>query len=286
MIESFRRGWLVAMAVVPMFGPLPAAAQETDETALIHWAYAATFGTGVYELGESTEALVVRAPFSLRLRTADPSKRCNCGLRLLLPVAVGVQNFDIDALLAGDFPRRVEQVSFLPGVEIELPRNERWTLRVRAQVGWGTELGGDQDSAWIYAAGIRSRLMWPERKLRPTWIIGMQSTGYDAEHLERQSLARLTNGIELDIGVPRWEFREEPMRLMPYVLNDQYVDSVHVFSVVDEAVDELDSEWEIGVAAGRDRPFSIFGIEFDRVGIGFRFSEESRGIRILFGSIF
>jgi len=286
MTRSSRGRWLAALALVPTLGPLAATAQEADETALIHWAYAATFGSGVYELGESSEALVVRAPFALRLRTADATKRCNCGLKLLLPVTVGVQDFDIDALLAGDFPRRVEQVSFLPGVEIELPRSDRWTLRVRAQVGWGTELGGDHDSAWIYAAGIRSRLMWPERKLRPAWIIGIQSTGYDAEHFERQSLARLTNAVELDIGVPRWEFREEPMRLMPYVLNDQFVDSVHIFSVVDEAIDDLDSEWEIGVAAGRARPFSIFGIEFDRVGLGFRFSEESRGIRFVFGSIF
>ena len=282
---SFRQSW-IAVASASILGAFSAAAQETAGAELIHWAYAATFGSGVYELGEGTEVLIVRAPFSWRLRTADPSRRCNCGVRLLFPVTVGVQNFELDALLSGGFPDRVEQVSFLPGIEIELPRNERWTLRVRAQLGWGTELGSDRDSALIYATGIRSRLVWPERKLRPAWISGLQWAGYHADPGEHQSLVRLTNGVELEVAVPRLKFRGEPMRLMPYALNDRYVDSMQFLSVADEATHDLDAEWEIGVAAGRAQPFSILGLKFDRVGLGYRFSEESRGIRFVFGSIF
>jgi hypothetical protein len=280
----FRESWLVAVACAATLGTPSAATQETDR--LIHWAYATTLGSGVYELGEGVEMLVVRAPFSWRWRASDPSKRCGCGLMLLLPVTVGVQNFELDELLAGGIPDRVEQVSFLPGVEIELPRNERWTLRLRAQLGWGTELAGDRESALIYAMGVRSRLLWPERKLRPAWISGLQWAGYHAQPGERQSLVRLTNGIELEVAVPRLKFRYDPMRLMPYVLNDRYVESIHFFSVADEGVHDLDAEWEVGVAAGRARPFSFFGVKFDRVGLGYRFSEESRGIRFVFGSIF
>ena len=192
MTGTFRQAWAAAVAMASILCVPCAAAQETDGAELIHWAYAATFGSGVYELGEGTEVLVVRAPFSWQWRAADPSTRCNCGLKWLFPVTVGIQNFDLDELLAGELPERIEQVSFLPGVEIELPRNERWTLRIRAQLGWGTELGGSDESALVYAAGIRSRLVWTDRTLQPAWITGVQWTGHEVEPSERRSLAKLT----------------------------------------------------------------------------------------------
>jgi hypothetical protein len=86
--------------------------------------------------------------------------------------------------------------------------------------------------------------------------------------------------------VPRWQFHGEAMHLMPHVLNDWYFDTVDFFSVVDESVEPLATEWEVGLAARRDQPFSIFRFKFDRVGIAYRFSEDSRGIRLMFSSIF
>lgn len=264
----------------------PSAAQEHSEAELVHWAYAATFGSGVYELGEDTEVLVFRVPFSWKWREPDPTKRCHCGVRFLFPVTLGLQDFDFGEVSAGEIPERIAQVSFLPGVELELPRTERWTLKVRAQGGWGTEIGDARDSAVLYAAGIRSRLTWPDRNLQPAWISGLQWSGYKPELGERQAMARLTNGVEVDVPTPRWQFRDTTMHLVPHVLNDWYFKPVDFLSISDTTTQSLDTEWEIGVSARPSRPFSIFGFAFDRVGLGFRYSEDSRGIRLLFGSIF
>jgi hypothetical protein len=70
------------------------------------------------------------------------------------------------------------------------------------------------------------------------------------------------------------------------VLSDWYVNPFDVLSVDGKRFEDVHLEWELGVAARRPRPFKISRITFDRVGIGLRFSEDTRGIRFFAGSIF
>jgi hypothetical protein len=276
---------VLASAMSSLCSPF-AAAQQVGEVKLTHWAYAATFGSGVYQLGEGTEVRVVRAPLSWAWLKPDANRPCRCGIRFLFPVTLGMQTFDFENIFSSELPQSIKQMSFLPGVELELPRSELWTLRVRAQGGWGSENGDRRESAVLYSAGIRSRVVWLDRALQPAWISGVDWSGYNPEQGERESMAKLTNGVVLDIPTPRWQVRGETMHLMPHVLNDWYFRTLDVLSVSDATIESLDSEWEVGVAARRSRSFSILRIKFDRVGLAFRHSDSSRGIRFFFGSIF
>lgn len=264
----------------------PAAAQTVDEPDRFHWAYAAHFGTGIYSLSDGADVLILRVPARWTLREPDPAHACACGIRLFLPFTVGIERFDRDEAPGTDPPKRARQLSFLPGVELEFPRSERWTLRTRAQLGWGRLDNGARETALIYAAGIRSRLVWPEIAGRPGMINGLLWSAYDPAGGPRRSMSRISNGVEFDIPVPRWQFRDEPMRLMPHFLTDWYIDTLDARSLADGSIDEVDVEWEIGLAAGREKPFSILGLEFDRLGFALRFSEHSKGIRLFVGSIF
>lgn len=280
-------GWLAAAALMVLpFSESPAqsgAAGQNPDVDPFHWGYAPMFGSGVYRLGDGTEARVVRAPLRKTLREAGEAR---VGVRLFFPVTVGFQNLDDEALAPGRRDDRVEHASFLPGVEVEFLPGERLTLRTRAQLGWGTELEGMEESARLAAVGVRSRIGWSDAPGRPALINGVLWAGFDREHGERRSMLRLTNALEFDIRVPRWEFRDQPMRLLPHILGDWYYRPPEALAFGDDEFAQLEREWQVGLAAGREQGFELLGLEFDSVGIAYRFSEHSDGIRLYVNSVF
>ncbi|HEX6996574.1 MAG TPA: hypothetical protein VF322_00415 [Gammaproteobacteria bacterium] len=257
---------------------------QPDDVDPFHWGYAAAFGGGDYRLGDGTEARIARARFGVWLR--ETPEEGGMGVRLLLPVTVGIQNLDDDAVPPGRPTDRLEEVSFMPGVLLEHNLGEHWTLRTQAQLGWGKELRGDEESAVIGGVGIRSRLRLGKAPGRPALIGGLLWAGFDLEGGERRSLLRLTQALEFEIPVPQWRFRGRPMRLLPHVLGDWYYRPPPALAFGDDDAEKLDSEWQIGLAAGRDGGFQILIFKFESVGVAYRFSDQSEGLRLYLNSVF
>ncbi|HEX7237356.1 MAG TPA: hypothetical protein VF405_10380 [Gammaproteobacteria bacterium] len=264
------------------FVAAPCSAQ-TDDTDPFHSAYAAAFGSGVYRLGDGTEAQTYRANFSVSLRDAMEDR---AGVRLLLPVAFGVQNLDDDALPLDRGNDGIEHVGFLPGAELEHLVGERWTLRTRAQLGHAEELEGTNQSARLAAVGLRSRARFDGAPGSPALVNGVLWTGFDSSAGARRSLLRLTTGVELDIRAARWRVRDSAMRWRPHVLKDWYYRPPPSLAFGDDGAELLDGEWQVGVAAARDGGFEVLGFAFEAVGIAYRFSDHSGGIRFYLNSVF
>ncbi len=264
----------------------PNAVAQGAPASSFHWAYAATFGTGVYRLGDETQVFVVQVPISWTLRKPDENERGALGIRVLFPVTLGVETLDLKSLLEGPLSDRVEQFSFMPGVELEFPVSARWRLKTRAQLGWGTQLGSSSDRAWLYSLGLRSRYAWPDAPGHPAWISGVLWSGYNPRLGPSESLAKLSNGVEFDLTLSRWRFHGERMHLAPHLLADWYFNTADFFSLDENVFKQLDREWEIGLSAGRDKPFSILKKEFNRIGFALRYSDDSVGIRFFLNSIF
>ena len=123
-----------------------------DDQDLINWYYAATFGTGIYTAGDRTVG-VLKIPVSRTLRKSSDDQ---WGLRLILPVTIGVYDFSFDSVVEDGLPDRLNTLSFVPGLEFEKRIVPRWLLKPYASAGAGWELGGDE-SAVIYDVGLRSR---------------------------------------------------------------------------------------------------------------------------------
>lgn len=256
---------------------------QTEDVDPFHWAYAASFGAGVYRLGDRTEGRTYRGNFSVRLREAQADR---AGLRLLLPVAVGLQNLD-DADLPLDRPSdKIEHAAFLPGIELEHLVGQRWTLRSRAQLGRGEELEGAEQSARLAAVGLRSRVAFDEAPGKPALINGILWTAFDPSAGERRALLRLTAAVELDVRAARWRVRDSPMHWRPHVLKDWYYRPSPALSYGDDDFERLDDEWQVGLAAAREDGFKILFLRFEAVGIAYRFSDHSSGLRLYLNSVF
>lgn len=284
--DRARRASSTVAFVVAFVMPLvPLSAQEPGDDEPFHWGYALAFGTGKYRLTDGTEARTLRISPSIRLRDAAVRWGSNFGVRIVLPIAVGVQNLD-DVDLPPDRPSdEVEYAAIMPGVELEFP-GERVTLRVRAQAGWGTELESVEASARFYAVGIRSRFAWPDAPGQPALINGLLWAGLVPEEERRQSLLRLSQGIEFDIPVRRWQFRGLTMHLKPHVLADWYYRPPSEIAFGEEHFDHTATEWQVGLAARREGRFKLLWFKFEAVGVGYRFSQQSEGIRFFLNSIF
>lgn len=284
--DRVRRGGSAIAAALAFVMPLvPASAQEPGDDEPFFWGYALVFGTGAYRLSDGTEARSLRISPSIPLRDAAVRRGPNFGVRLVLPFAVGVQNLD-DVDLPPERPSdEIEFAAAMPGVEFEFP-GERVALRVRAQAGWGTELEGIEASARFYGISIRSRFAWPDAPGQPALINGLLWGGVVPEAGERQSLLRLSQGIEFDVAVPRWKFRGRTMHLKPHVLADWYYTPPSEIALGDEKFEHTATEWQVGLVARREGRFKLLWFRFEGVGVGYRFSQQSEGIRFFLNSIF
>ncbi len=263
-------------------------ARDPGDTSLVHWAYATTFGTGTYRIGDQ-DVLVFRAPFGWTWREAALSEEDGrrLGIKFLFPVTVGAQDFDLTETSPGEIPDRLEQWSFAPGAEIEIPINQRWALRAHGHIGWGSELGGGDESAWIYGAGIRSRYTFAlNDSVSLKLLNGLLWTGYSPSRGARDALSRLMTGVELDFPAGRWQVRRQQVYLKPHLVNYWYLDGVEFFFTEGELPSTLGSEWELGLAVGGESAFKLWRFKLDRMGLAYRVGDDTRGIRFVFSSVF
>jgi hypothetical protein len=283
--------WRWSLALVALIAvPLQVALAQGSDIDPFDWAYAPAFGAGVYRLGDGSEARIYRVPLRIRVRKTpdwDDAARGGPGVWLLLPITAGSSNNGSEILPLRRLSDPLVQTAVLPGVELELPVGKIWTVRTGAQFGYGEERTGSGRSARLAAAGIRSRLRWDKAPGRPALINGLLWTGFDANDGARGSLLRLTNALEFDVPVPGWQWRGQSMRLLPHILDDRYLRPPPALALGPNGeAGEVDHEWQVGLAAGREQGFKILFFRFYSVGVAYRFSDHSNGIRLYLNSVF
>ncbi len=265
--------WLGFMLIVPTAG----AAQDVDETTdLIDWYYAAAFGTGVYNVGDR-KVTVFRIPFAYRFGPL----RERWSAKLLLPLTVGFYDFAVDDLLGLNFNEHFGTVSFLPGVEVEIPVSSRWTLIPNVHVGAGTEVQGENYAA-IYTLGIKSRLRFPLNGAEFMLGNAFKFAGYSAREGANDNLSRFVTGLNYSTPPYASVFGRQ-VRLGLHLVHLFYFDRVNFLSVAGGDDESLRNEFEAALTLEGDRPWRLFGLSLERLGIGIRYGEDLKAVRLVGG---
>jgi hypothetical protein len=76
------------------------------------------------------------------------------------------------------------------------------------------------------------------------------------------------------------------MRWRPHVLKEWYYRPPPALAFGDDEFERLADEWQVGLAAAREDGFKILFLKFDAVGVAYRFSDHSGGIRFYLNSVF
>jgi hypothetical protein len=226
----------------------------------------------LYEL-DDRRIFVFRIPVSWQLRDLKPDQM---GLKLLLPVAIGMQNFDnLDEIL--DFQLEdIQTISFVPGVELQFLPLPRWQVKpfVQGGVGWNPDAGV---ADFIYGLGARSSYVIPrdnsQIKVGGEYLLA----GDKADDGGSSAINRLSLGIEYKHPI-RWSLFNRQTSMHWRLIGYNYIGGLSVKSFPDTESYDIDSELEIGFALSIDPALKILGIPASHLGLGYRFGENSRAI--------
>jgi len=237
----------------------------------VHWAYSSFFGTGWYKVEDALSVFVVRAPVRQTLRKSSLSETGTgkLGIEIGYPVTVGLHDIDdLGGIIESD---NFATVSFTPGIELEIPINQRWYLRTLAHAGWGSDLR-NEDSAWIYYAGIKSRYIFPAKKFQWSLLNGLYYAGYTPDTGRSNHLAVAQIGAELRQPLNRATIHGEPVDLHWTFMYSFLGNELH-FNLPDGTFDPLGDQLEVGLQMSlRNRPLKLWLFEVHRLGVGCQFS--------------
>ena len=257
-------------------------AQETKTTfEPVHWAYSSFFGTGWYQIEDARSVFVVRVPIRQTLRTSSltESGSRKLGVEIRYPVTVGLHDIeDLGGIIEND---NFATVSLTPGVELEIPINSRWYLRTLAHVGWGSDLRND-DSAWIYYGGIKSRYTFPAEKYQWSLLAGLFYAGYTPDEGRSDHLAVAQIGTELRQPLDKATFHGEPVDLHWTFMYSFLGNELH-FNLPDGTFDPIQDQIELGLQVSlRNRPFKLWFLDIHRLGVAYQFSSSGQFTAITF----
>lgn len=251
----------------------PASGMAQEEPAPVHWAYSAFFGTGLYRVKDNQSVFVFRIPPRQTVRRAsidDDGKR-RYGVEIHYPLTLGLHNVDdLPGILD---PDNFGTVSFTPGVTVEIPVSQRWSLRANAHFGWGKETDNHQ-SAWIYYGSFKSRVLFGGSSVEGAWLSGISYGGYNPDVGERSDLAAFMLGAEIYQPLRRTAGSGAPLRLDWHLTYDWLFDEVD-FILPRMGAKAIEDQWELGLALSKGaEPFRLWFIDFQRIGLAVRWSTD------------
>lgn len=245
-----------------------------DDQDLINWYYAATFGTGIYTAGDRTVG-VLKIPVSRTLRESSDDQ---WGLRLILPVTIGVYDFSFDSVVEDGLPDRLNTLSFVPGLEFEKRIVPRWLLRPYVTAGMGWELDGDE-SAVIYDVGARSRFrLGTHRETVFSLVNWLSMAGFIPSGGQHEPLGMFAIGVDIEVPFRGTLFgRAVVLSIVPVYY---YYFRRLRFPEFDDPDNKIHEEGELAFSVLAKQPFKVLGINVDRVGVALRYGDDVSGIRI------
>lgn len=251
-------------------------AQTESSTNLLNWYYAHEFGTGAYRVGDTT-AEIFHIPISYTLR---PMSRARWGVKLVMPLTFGYYDlkYEIKDIVDKVFHEQFAAFTVTPGLELDIPFYYGSTLYPYLYAGYGRESNGGTD-AFIYGSGVRllNDYQWQSSKV----VLGSALTfsGYQSSDNQNRATSSLRVGINLIT----------PLEFQVFKKNSAFGVHVILFFYFDELDFESEerqpltvtNEYEVAMTLGTQKPLSFLGIEFDRFGLAYRWSEELRAIRLI-----
>ena len=267
---SFSRILTVLAAILVI--AIPAFAQDPGEPVFHPFAFGFTGGdSGVPD----TRVYDVRIPASFKIFAADDD---DWGLRIRLVVYAGVYDFTVEDAI--DFNYKFQSLAATPGVEFLVPVGGGWILKPFAEIGYGRDFDDDLDFG-VWSVGMRSIATWPVKK----WDL---SFGTELKYL---STFTATDAVKSDFGEIRLGFdARHPLPfslggnqtdLSGYFIRRQYVDAF----IAREESEALEIQYtnEIGLTFGTTPKVKLWFFPLPRIGLGYRFGPNIKGVRLNFG---
>jgi hypothetical protein len=258
-----------------------AAALRDGEADVIHFAFATQLGSGIYSIAGRT-LQVYRIPLAWTL--AEPGDG-RPGVRLRLPVSVGLYDFAPRDVIDSGLPDQLDTFTAAGGIELDFPLGEGWHVFPYAEAGraWDRDSSAD---ATLYSASLHARREWPAGELLQRLQAGIVYAAVDlASGAGTSDMVMIEAGFEIrqPLGF-RYGGAGADGGL--YLLGEWYADRPGDPLVDSAGGSPLPVQFEIGLTLGGRTPARIWKLPLPRIGLGYRFGDGVSIYRLVLGAPF
>lgn len=251
---------------------------DPDPSELVGYTYALDSGLGGFDVsGRSVQAY--RIPIAYGLRSVEDHP---WGVKLTFPVSFGIH--DLRGVVEGEEPLResFRTITFVPGVEFQIPLGGDWLLKPFAEAGFGKETSSGGEAVAIYAVGVKTLL--ERQRGRNVWSFatGLEwngASGFDAETSEEVSLIEAGVDFRYQLGTA---FGGRRFDSSVFFIARHFLSGL-VFERLGQQPIELREQFEVGVTFGTEPRLRFLGIRLPRIGLSHRFGDGLAAYRLNFG---
>jgi len=251
------------------------------ERDFVNFAFATQLGSGIYTVDGRT-VQIYRLPFARQLSEAEDGRP---GVRLALPVTVGLFDFKLGDIVEEGIPRELETLSAAFGIELDFPLGESWHLLPYAEAGHAWDFHSDQDAV-LYSVALHARRDFELQYRLVRFNAGAVHAAVDLRGAGgHSSLSKLETGVEARWTTDR-HFRGHRVDWGPYGVLEWYADRPDEPVARSSTSRAIPLQAEVGFTVGTRTPAKLWGIPVPRVGFGYRFGDGLSAYRLAFGAPF
>jgi len=235
-------------------------------------------GNGFYA-ASGRQVQLYNLPFSWTLRKMQEDR---LGLRLRAPISFGFYDFKTtNVLLTGAIPN-VQTLTFLPGLEFQIPIYSNWALYPFGDYGVAKDFSGGK-AVQVFGTGLKSVAKFPLKQYLLTLGNRVIWAGQSASSVILSGdIGNLETG--LDLRLP-WRFHHMKRTTFTsiYYNNFFYFRDLEFLRLGEPPV-RVDVQHEFGVTYGSDEKLGF--ISNPRIGLGYRFGDRVDVFRLVLGMPF
>ena len=186
-------------------------------------------------------------------------------------------NYELEAATdIGDVVESIQSFAVIPGVGFLLPAGERWVVKPFAEVGIGDD-SRTGETHLLYAAGIRARGVYEARPFE--LMVGTAykyRNGTTADVVENW-YSTLEAGVDAQLPLG-FSVGSREARGGGYAILRHF--SELEFEVVVDGPFDVSWNYELGLSFSTDPVLQLWKVKLPWIGLGYRFGDHTRGIRL------
>jgi hypothetical protein len=258
------------------------AAHAERASDLINFAFASRLGSGIYTTSGGT-LWILRVPASATV--IRPKETRTYRASLLLPVTVGILDFEPQDILESGLPDRFDSLGFTPGLRFDVPAGAVWTLSPFAQGGPVRDFSTDS-TAWVYSIGATAEARIPKEAVE--WVVrgelawsGMNPHG---EALE-ETFGEWISGFEVWSPLPA-RMGDARLVLGGFAATTLYWRRARFVGDSDFQPRLYSLQGEVGLVLSTRPRTHVWKVRVPDLGLSTRFGDGFDSIRLVFGKTF
>jgi hypothetical protein len=236
--------------------------------------FAFTLGSGGSAASE-TKVYDLRIPMYFSL---IPLEDRPWGLRLKVTAYAGVYKFTAEDAIDLNF--RFQSLAATPGVEFLVPAGKGWLLKPFTEIGYAYDFD-DELGFGVWSVGLRTLVTWPIGKIDLSFGTKVQ---YLSTFTSDLGLADEFGEVRLGLNARHplpFTIGGNQGNLSLYFIRRQYIDAV--IERDEGAPLEIQYSNELGFAFDTAPKVKLWFFKLPRIGLGYRWGQNIRGVRFNFG---